>query len=135
MNPTEINVLVEKKDNYSDMLNRLTLLVHIAQELNNKTFEKNYKMLNPPTIQVDEKTLYWKIIKADNYSKYDNQQGKVGLTGSQSSYCWVRKSDGAILKGDWKKPDTKRVRAYLTDDDAKIASVLTDHGVIYLKGG
>ena len=67
--------------------------------------KKCFPMLETPVVGVDAGRKYWRIWKTTGSSK--------------SVYGFVRKDDGAILRGaTWKAPQTKTksaVRGYITD--------------------
>lgn len=54
----------------------------------------------------------------------DNQTQK-------SSYCWIDKTNGNVLKGSWKAPEPKNPRSNIYDDDYGVSGV-DWHGAKYL---
>ena len=95
--------------------------VSAAAALVTKYMSKNFPTLPIDIIEVQEGSVYWKIIK------------RVGA--SRTVYGFVRKKDGAIFKAaGWKAPYTRgksAVRGYVTDEFAK--NTLTPYGIIYEK--
>ena len=77
---------------------------------------------DPPHVTVDVGRRYARVVKND------------GLNGGQSVHTFVDLDNGNILKGNWKAPVKNGVRGNIFDTDVG-ASVVNDHGAIYLNRG
>ena len=89
----------------------LEMLLPKVQNIINNHYEEGFSRIKPPKIEVKRGSKYWKLIKVDL-----NQ-----LTTSRSVYCFVRRSDGAVLKAaSWSTPQLKTknpICGFITEDE------------------
>ena len=72
-----------------------------------KHFKANLPSLTPPSIRVDEGSVYCKVVKYEPGKDYGT-----------SVHSFVRKADGAILKAaSWKAPALNYARGFVTESD------------------
>ena len=103
--------------------NRLEQYVAMVQEKNNHYWKINeFTFSDPPIVSAWIATKYAKIVKED-------------ANGGQTMvHSFVNLHNGDILKGNWKAPVKNGVRGNIFADDLG-ASVVTEHGPMYLKPG
>ena len=103
--------------------NRLEQYVAMVQEKNNHYWKINeFTFSDPPIVSAWIATKYAKIVKEDAYG------------GQTFVHSFVNLENGDILKGNWKAPVKNGVRGNIFADDLG-ASVVTEHGPMYLKPG
>ena len=109
--------------NPCDMQDRLNQYMAMVQEKNNYYWKINeFTFSNPPTVEAMYGKKYARVIKVDD------------LNGSRSVHTFVNMENGDILKGGWNAPVKNGVRGNIFADDIG-ASVVTEHGPMYLKPG
>lgn len=122
---SEVPVLRHCEGHFFHVVTRLHEVMHwIGQLLNDRWLNGSGENI---TVVLESHRVYWKIMSYHLMGFYNS---------SKRIYCFVRKADGAMLKAcSLKKADTnpRRIRAYLTDTDCKIHSILDRHGLIYLR--
>ena len=106
------------------LLEALDEYLQAVQKMQEDYFKAmNYTFSDPPTIKLELKQKYAKIIKVD------------GLNGGQSVHSFVDLSNGNILKGNWKAPiRTKKglaVRGNIFAPD--VSRYVNEHGPHYLR--
>ena len=106
------------------LLEALDEYLQAVQKMQDDYFKVNdFTFSDPPTIKLELKQKYAKIIKVD------------GLNGGQSVHSFVDLSNGNILKGNWKAPiRTKKglaVRGTIFHPDA--SQFVNEHGPHYLR--
>ena len=103
--------------------NRLEQYVAMVQQKNNHYWKINeFTFSDPPIVSAWIATKYAKIVKED-------------ANGGQTMvHSFVNLENGDILKGNWKAPVKNGVRGNIFADDLG-ASVVTEHGPMYLKPG
>ena len=103
--------------------NRLEQYVAMVQQKNNHYWKINeFTFSDPPIVSAWIATKYAKIVKED-------------ANGGQTFvHSFVNLENGDILKGNWKAPVKNGVRGNIFADDLG-ASVVTEHGPMYLKPG
>jgi hypothetical protein len=81
-------------------------------------YAKNFAILTPPTIEVEEGSKFWKIVKQDS---------------QRSVHCFVSKANGDIYKAaTWKAP-AKHVRGSIFDANFSYGKGITLYGGVYLR--
>jgi hypothetical protein len=105
------------------LLEGLDKYIGAVQKMQEDYFKvNNFTFSEPPTIVLELKQKYAKIIKVD------------GLNGGQSVHSFVDLSNGDILKGNWKAPiRTKKglaVRGTIYGDPWQFVN---EHGPHYLR--
>lgn len=116
------------------------MLTNEAYQSNLKAFmEKAQSLVTNNDTRLNN--VYRTILTIDSGGKtYDrivsnqaNKDGTIITGGSRGVYCFIRKSDGAILKANgWKGPNIKNPRSWITDNDNGLSGV-TPYGATYLK--
>ena len=106
-----------------DMQVQLDKYVEMIQQKNNHYWKINeFTFSDPPIVSAWIATKYAKIVKED-------------ANGGQTFvHSFVNLENGDILKGNWKAPVKNGVRGNIFADDLG-ASVVTEHGPMYLKPG
>ena len=103
--------------------NRLEQYVAMVQQKNNHYWKINeFTFSDPPIVSAWIATKYAKIVKEDANG------------GQIMVHSFVNLENGDILKGNWKAPVKNGVRGNIFSDDLG-ASVVTEHGPMYLKPG
>ena len=103
---------------------RLEEYVGVVQQKNNHYWKINeFTFSEPPIVSAWIATKYAKIVKED-----------ANPGGHTMVHSFVNLTNGAILKGNWKAPVKNGVRGNIFADDLG-ASVVTEHGPMYLKPG
>jgi hypothetical protein len=94
------------------------LFVQFVQAVSNAYMDESFPRLPKPKIEVEEGSVYWRVVRVDN---------------QRSVYCFVRKVDGAIFKAaTWKSPALKPgLRGYINDYPNEL---LGAYGIAYLTG-
>ena len=102
---------------------RLEEYVGVVQQKNNHYWKINeFTFSDPPIVSAWIATKYAKIVKED-------------ANGGQTMiHSFVNMENGDILKGTWNAPVKNGVRGNIFSDDIG-ASVVTEHGPMYLKPG
>ena len=104
--------------------NRLEQYVAMVQEKNNHYWKINeFTFSEPPIVSAWIATKYAKIVKED-----------ANPGGQTMVHSFVNLNNGDILKGNWNAPVKNGVRGNIFADDIG-ASVVTEHGPMYLKPG
>lgn len=97
----------------------LDAFVAVAQDQINQYYARAYKNLTPPTLSYEDAPKYIRIVR--------------GGDGQRSVHCFIRKTDGAILKGSWKAPEPKKIiRGNIFNADHGLSGV-TPHGAVYVR--
>jgi hypothetical protein len=97
---------------------RLEGFVHKVQTETNAYYAKHYSILTPPTIEVEEGSKFYRIVKQDS---------------QRSVYCFVSKANGDIYKAaGWKAP-AKHVRGNIFDTDYSYGKGVSLYGGAYLR--
>lgn len=109
-----------------EILEGLDAYVQAVQKMQNDYWKAmNFTFADPPTVVLELKQKYAKLVKVD------------GHNGSQSVHSFVDLSNGNILKGNWKAPiRTKRglaVRGNINEGPAW--QYVNEHGPIYRNHG
>ena len=109
--------------NPCDMQDRLNLYMAMVQEINNYYWKINeFTFSDPPIVYAKIANKYAKVLKED-------------ANGGQTMiHSFVNMENGDILKGTWNAPVKNGVRGNIFSDDIG-ASVVTEHGPMYLKPG
>lgn len=55
----------------------------------------------------------------------------VTIYGQESSFCWIDKTNGNVLKGSWKAPEVKNPRSNIFDKDHGLSGI-GPYGVKYM---
>ena len=105
------------------LLEALDEYLQAVQKMQEDYFKvNNFTFSDPPTIKLELKQKYAKIIKVD------------GLNGGQSVHSFVDLSNGNILKGNWKAPiRTKKGLAVRGTIYGPASHYVNEHGPHYLR--
>ena len=109
-----------------EILEGLDAYVQAVQKMQNDYWKAmKFTFADPPTVALELKQKYAKIIKVD------------GHNGSQSVHSFVDLSNGNILKGNWKAPiRTKRGLAVRGNiNEGHPSEYVNEHGPIYRNHG
>jgi len=94
-----------------------------ADRVNKKVLDyyaTKFPTLDPESIEVKSGRVYWKLVRVNK------------LGNPTSVYCFVRKSDGAILKAaSYSSPTLNQARGFVTDTDYGLHCA-GPYGVAYL---
>jgi hypothetical protein len=97
---------------------RLEGFVKNLQTETNAYFAEHYAILTPPTIEVEEGSKFWKIVKADS---------------QRCVHSFVSKANGDIYKAaTWRAP-AKHVRGNIFDANYSYGKGITLYGGAYLR--
>lgn len=103
---------------------RLELYLNEVQKMVNEYWIKNKFTFAPaPKVEIAEGSRYIKVIKQE----YDFNNIKRGA----SVHTFIDKTNGDILKGNWKAPVKNGVRGNIFNEE--IMKGVNHHGAIYLK--
>jgi len=105
------------------LLEGLDTYVQAVQKMQNDHWKAmKFTFADPPTIKLELKQKYAKIIKVD------------GLNGGQSVHSFVDLSNGDIIKGTWKAPiRTKKGLAVRGTIYGPPSQYVNEHGPHYLR--
>ena len=84
----------------------------------NAYFAKNYAILTPPTIEIEEGSKFYRVVKQDS---------------QRSVYCFVDKSNGDIYRAASYKIPAKHVRGNIFDENFSYGKGVTLYGGAYLR--
>ena len=97
-------------------------VVMVQEKIDSYWKAMDFTFSDPPVVTIDYGKKYARIVKNDD------------LNGSRSVHTFVNMENGDILKGSWNAPVKNGVRGNIFSDDLG-ASVVTEHGPMYLKPG